>query len=169
MILERSRIGRQIRLHAGATHAFELKALVEALRDERTYAEFGKDGVTLVKTAELRVILEVLSPGTGLSAHHDPGPATLQLLEGELRFEVDAQVMYLRAGEVLTMLTHRPHTLEAVEECAFLLTIATGAGPQVQPDAPATPEPASRRGAGWPAVQERYPESWPVEVGDEQC
>lgn len=154
MILDRTRIGRQARLFEGAVHTFELPALLRALREEPDYVNTGRDGVTLVKTPDLRVVLEILGAGTVLPEHHEPGPITLHLLQGELRFKTGDEVLYLRPGEMLTMPTNRPHSLEAVSDCAFLLTLAVR---------------EAERHRHWAHVQERYPGDWPVEGGDEQC
>ena len=79
-----------------------------------------------------------------------------------------------RANSV-TMPTNRPHSVEAVRDCAFLLTIGPS---EVRPEAPSAPDQmcdsdAVRRVVRqvrreWPAAQERYGQ-WPAEGGDEMC
>lgn len=154
MILDRTPIGRQARLSPGAIHTFALPALLRALREEADYVSTGRDGATLVKSPDLRVVLEVLGAGTVLAEPQEPGPITLHLLEGELRFEAGDEVVYLGPGEILTMPTNRPHSQQAVIDCTFLLTLGRR---------------EAERHSQWRPVQARYPVDWPVEGGDEQC
>jgi len=179
MILERTRVGRQMRLYRGSIHTFDVEPLVRALREEAAYLEHGRDGVTLVETPDLRVVLEVLMAGIGLDEHREPGPVTLHLLKGEMRFQAGEEVLYRREGEILAMPTNRPHSVEAVRDCAFLLTI----GPSDEPgeklradhEREDTSDPDAMRRVvrrvrrEWPAAQERFGGEWPAESGDEQC
>ncbi|MCC2669894.1 MAG: hypothetical protein K0Q72_2365 [Armatimonadetes bacterium] len=123
MLLERTRAGRQTRLHEGSLHTFPLEALVRELREEPTYLEHGRDGVMLLKMPGLRVLLQALRTGEGLSEHQAPGPITLQVVDGELRFQAGEEILYLGPGEVLTLPAAVPHAVEAVRDAAFLLTI----------------------------------------------
>lgn len=129
MHVERTREEREARLFATAEHVFALTATVHSLREEATYLEHGRGGLTLVKNDELRVVVEVLRRGAGLAEHRAPGPITVQVLEGELRFETEGDVLYLRRGELLALPAGRPHAVEAVQDSAFLLTIAPAAVP----------------------------------------
>lgn len=125
MLLERTHEERSDRLDAGLLHVFSLASYASALRSEPVYARTGRDGVTLVETAGLRVVLEVLRGGAELAEHRAPGPITLQVLEGEVRFHTGDETFRVRAGEVLGLPGGRPHALEAVRDSAFLLTIAS--------------------------------------------
>jgi quercetin dioxygenase-like cupin family protein len=124
MILERTRGERRERLDAGLLHVFSLASCASALRSEPVYARTGRDGVTLVKTGGLRVVLEVLRGGAEIAEHRAPGPITLQMLEGEVRFHTGEQTFRVRAGEVMALPAGRPHAVEAVRDSAFLMTIA---------------------------------------------
>jgi quercetin dioxygenase-like cupin family protein len=134
MILDRTPIGRHARLFPGGVHTFELPELMRALREEPGYIRAGRDGVTLVKTPELRVVLEVLGAGTVLAEHRAPGPMTLHLMQGQLRFRAGDEVLYLQPGELLAIPDRGPHSVEAVTDSAFLLTLATPA-PEAQEQA----------------------------------
>lgn len=168
MVIERTRTARRARLHPGGIHTFEVETLTQALRDEAE--PYGRDGVTLVKSPHLRVVLEVLREGIALHEHREPGPVTLFLLEGEIRFEAAGEVVYLKAGEILALPTNRPHTVEAVQDSAFLLTIAPGDGRESEGCDPGEMKRVARQlRRDWPAAHERFPNEWPVEGGDEQC
>ena len=124
MPLTRTREEREARLHEGRLHAFELRQMASSLRAEQSYLENGRNGIGLVKTPELRVVLEVLQRGARIGEHEAPGPATVQVLEGEIRYEAGDEVHCLKVGELLAVPPHVRHTVEAVEDSAFLLTIS---------------------------------------------
>jgi quercetin dioxygenase-like cupin family protein len=124
MILERTRAERQERLDVGLLHVFALKQYTDALREEPEYVRHGRNGVTLVKTNGLRVLLEALRQGAELAEHRAPGPITVQVLEGEIRFQTGEDTFRVRQGETLALPAGRPHSVEAVRDSAFLITIA---------------------------------------------
>jgi quercetin dioxygenase-like cupin family protein len=123
-MLERTRTERLQRLDAGLLHVFALEQYARALRDEPAYERNGRNGVTLVKTPGLRVVLEALRAGSELAEHQAPGPITVQVLEGEVRFHTGEDTFRLRQGEVLALPASRRHAVEAVRDSAFLITIA---------------------------------------------
>jgi len=125
MFLERTREERQARLNESRLHVFDLKPLTDALWTEpETGEKSGRSGVTLVKTPDLRVVLEVLERGASLAEHRAPGPITVQVLEGEIRFAAGEEIVYLRAGELVALPDTQLHSVEAVRDSSLLLTIA---------------------------------------------
>jgi quercetin dioxygenase-like cupin family protein len=123
-MLERTRTERKERLDTGLLHVFALPQYAGALREETAYARTGRNGLTLAKSDELRVVLEVLRAGAELAEHRAPGPITVQVLEGEIRFHTGEETFRVREGELLALPAGRPHSVEAVRDSAFLLTIA---------------------------------------------
>ena len=123
MPLEHSRQEREERFAPGGIHVLELEAVARELRQEPEYQKNGRNGTTLVKTPRLRQVLEVLRAGARLEEHTAPGPITLQLLHGELRFEAGAEAVPLRAGRLLALAAESPHLVEALQDSTFLLTI----------------------------------------------
>jgi quercetin dioxygenase-like cupin family protein len=134
MLLERTRAERHERLDAGTLHVFALERYVRELREEAAYSKHGRNGLTLVKTPALRVVLEVLRGGAELAEHRAPGPITVQVLEGEVRFHTGEDTFRIRVGEMLALPEGRPHAVEAVRDCSLLISIA----PAGQNEGPAT-------------------------------
>jgi quercetin dioxygenase-like cupin family protein len=60
--------------------------------------------------------------------HRVPGPATVQALSGRISLRLPDQTVELSAGQVLAFESDLPHDVEAIEESAFLVTIAWPAG-----------------------------------------
>lgn len=130
MALEHTCEERTARLLPEELHLFDLKRTAEGLRSEPEYATNGRNGTTLVKDAEVRVVLEVLREGAELAEHRAPGPITVQVLEGEIQFSGGETVHTLRPGELLVLPACRPHAVKAARDSAFLLTIAPLARPK---------------------------------------
>ena len=62
---------------------------------------------------------------TAIPSHQADCAISLQVIEGSLRFGTDSQAVTLKKGDLLTLKAGISHAIEAVEESAFLLTLAT--------------------------------------------
>jgi quercetin dioxygenase-like cupin family protein len=124
MLLEQIRENREAHSHETSLHCVDLAETAHTLRQEPEYDKNGRNGITLVKNPNLRVVLEVIRRGSGLGQHRAPGPITVQVLEGEIRFEVGEEAVYLSRGELISLPDRQPHAVEAVHDAAFLITIA---------------------------------------------
>ncbi|CAA9575035.1 MAG: hypothetical protein AVDCRST_MAG18-2447 [uncultured Thermomicrobiales bacterium] len=94
------------------------------LHDEETWQRTRCHARTLVKDADLRVVLIALRAGVRMEEHHAPGRITVQTLAGRLSLRVTGRTVDLPVGHILTLGPAIPHDVEAREESAFLLTIA---------------------------------------------
>lgn len=109
---------------ADALLTLDLLAELARLRAEETWLRTGRHARTLVKDADLRVVLVALREGMRMEEHHAPGRITIQTLAGRLALRVADRTVDLPTGHVLTLGPAIPHDVEAREESAFLLTIA---------------------------------------------
>lgn len=103
--------------------AFDLNAEIEKLRAENAW-QGGRNSKTLVKHADLRVVLSVLQSGARLHEHQAAGRISVQAVAGHLRMRVQDKEYDLPAGHLLALERALPHNVEALEDSAFLLTIA---------------------------------------------
>ena len=76
---------RHERLDEEWFHLFALDSIVAELRTESSYRSRGRAGVTLLKTKQLRVVLEAARQEARIEEHTIEGPAFVQVLEGSLR------------------------------------------------------------------------------------
>lgn len=78
---------------------------------------------TLIKTPRFEVIRLVLPAGKVISDHKAPGEIIVQCLEGRIAFASMGATQELQSGDMLFLETGEPHSVEAVEDSSFLLTI----------------------------------------------
>ncbi len=102
----------------------------EALRREPAWAQGDRNAKTFVKEGDLRVVLTVMKQGAALREHKVPGTALIQVLSGRVRLGASGKDVELSSGRLLILERDLPHDLEAVEESAFVISIAWSAGPR---------------------------------------
>jgi quercetin dioxygenase-like cupin family protein len=88
----------------------------------------GRRAETLLKSPGLRVILVTMRAGAELREHAAPGPIAIQPLRGRFAFLVDGEAREVAAGTLLGVEGGVRHTVRAIEDGAFLLTIASSGG-----------------------------------------
>jgi quercetin dioxygenase-like cupin family protein len=77
----------------------------------------------LVKETMFEAIRMVLRKGREMVGHQVDGPITIYCLDGLIAFTARGQTHELRAGQWLFLLSDEPHSLCAIEDSSFLLTI----------------------------------------------
>lgn len=102
---------------------FDLKAVMNEFPPDPGSASLRRAEI-LVKTDTLRVVLITMLRGGKLNEHTAPGPITIQVLEGQMNVSVEDASQVLAAGEMVAIGPGVVHAVEAVEDGAFLLTIA---------------------------------------------
>jgi len=102
---------------------FDLPAEVDRLRAETTWSS-GQNAKTLVKYSDLRVVLTVLQAKARMPEHKTEGRISVHVLSGHLHLRAAGRTFSLRPGSLLALDHGVPHDVEALEESAFLLTIA---------------------------------------------
>ena len=104
---------------------FDLPALLAQVRQEPAYRTSDRNTLTLFKTDGMRLVLLALHAGAELKTHTAPGIISVQVLEGRLIFRTVEQATELAQGQLLTLHAGIPHSVTAVTEAVFLLTLAT--------------------------------------------
>ncbi len=85
----------------------------------------GRSSETIVKYPEFRIVLIRMKVGSYMSHHRAEGPISVQAVLGKIRVHLpDGRTEELVPGDLLAIERGLEHDVEALEECAFLLTIA---------------------------------------------
>ncbi len=107
-----------------------LQSHIATLQAERAWREGDRVAQTLVKEGGLRVVLTLMRAGARLQPHATAGAVTIHCVQGRLRLLSPGHTgdlshsVELIAGELAALDTGLPHTVEAIADCAFLVTIA---------------------------------------------
>ncbi|OPC81623.1 LuxR family transcriptional regulator [Embleya scabrispora] len=73
---------------------------------------------------QLRQTLIALTAGNALDRHENPGEASLIVLTGHIRLSAGDDSVEGTSGDLLVV-PEEPHTVEAVEDSAVILTVGT--------------------------------------------
>jgi quercetin dioxygenase-like cupin family protein len=100
---------------------FDLNAEIERFSPD---VPSGRRSETLLKTPSLRVVLVTMRAGTELHEHVAPGPITVQPLQGRFTLIVEGGEHEIGPGTLVSLAGDTRHAVRAIEDGAFLLTIA---------------------------------------------
>ncbi len=84
----------------------------------------GHTAKTLFKKTDFRMVLISMEEGAALREHHADGTISVQVLKGSIRFISQGEAHTLRQNSIVTLGASITHQVEAIEDAAFLLTIA---------------------------------------------
>jgi quercetin dioxygenase-like cupin family protein len=108
----------------GPLQSFDLQDEVSRLRSEKAWREGKRNAITLRKGEGMNVVLLVMKAGNRLEEHSAPGPFSLSVQEGSIRFESGEETVEVDPEVLLTCDAGVPHTVEALGEAVCLLTVA---------------------------------------------
>ena len=103
----------------------DLAAEIESLHKEDAWLqETGPSSKTLVKHADLRIVLLAMRKKMSVHEHRTAARISLQTLAGHIRLKLPDRTVELPAGQLLVLDQCVPHDVEAEEDSAFLLTLS---------------------------------------------
>ena len=102
---------------------FDLARELEQLHHEPGWSS-GQNAKTLVKYDDFRVVLIALKAHARLPGHQTEGRISIQTVAGHIQVRAQGRTFDLPMGRLLALDRRLPHDVEALEEGAFLLTIA---------------------------------------------
>lgn len=104
--------------------AFDLTREIAQLQEQTAWRQGDRNAKTLVKEPDFRIVLITLRAGARMEEHRAAGRISVQTLVGHLRLQTAGSNVDLPVGRLVSLERDVPHTVEALEESAFLLTIA---------------------------------------------
>lgn len=110
-------------LTAGPSLEFDLAAEIEKLRREPAY-ESGRNAKTMAKYEDFRIVLTAIKGGTHVKEHHSAGRISVHTVAGHIRMRALDHEFDLPLGRLLVLDRGVPHDVEALQDSAFLLTVA---------------------------------------------
>lgn len=102
-----------------------LKELAESHLAAALSEERGRSAELVAHDGPLRQSIIALRDGVRMSEHNSPPAASLQVLEGRVRVELDDETQGEFSEGELWILTHERHSVLALADSVFLLTTVT--------------------------------------------
>ncbi len=102
----------------------DLNHFIDQVRNESTWKESDRNSITIFKSDSMRIVLLGLHKGAELKTHTANGIISVQVLEGKLNFITEPQTDTLQKGQMIVLHKKIPHSVTALEESFFLLTLA---------------------------------------------
>lgn len=103
---------------------FALTQIAQELRAEPQFAKSGHATRTLVRAADLRVVISLLAANGQIPEHQAPGTVSIHVLSGQLRLKLPSRSVDVGGGELLVLEAGMPHEVTAQSEAVFMLTLA---------------------------------------------
>jgi quercetin dioxygenase-like cupin family protein len=116
------------RLMSGQGDVFTLADEIQKLKLDLEHTSGGRAAKTLAKTDGLRVTLVLLEQGAMLNPESTAGGASVHVLHGRLHIQLAGDEWDVGPGEMMVLDQNLKQPLSAVEQSAFLVTIAWPAG-----------------------------------------
>ena len=108
---------------AAAFLEFDLVRELEQLHGEPDWNR-GQNAKTLVKYDDFRVVLIALKARARLPGHQNKGRISIQTVAGHILVRAEGRTFDLPTGTMLALDQNLLHDVEALEDSAFLITVA---------------------------------------------
>jgi quercetin dioxygenase-like cupin family protein len=86
--------------------------------------EHGRSSRTLAKYPDFRAVLVTMKAETTMEEHNTEGSISVHTLTGRVRLKVGNQQVEIPADHVVMLNSDLPHSVHALVDSSFLLTIA---------------------------------------------
>ena len=101
----------------------DLNEYKSQIKNEKPWSENDRNAITLFKSNGLRLVLIALHKDAEMAKHSAKGIITVQVQQGLIRFSTEEQSVELSAGQMIVLHEGIPHSVVAIEESTFLLTL----------------------------------------------
>ncbi|MCB0697828.1 MAG: cupin domain-containing protein [Chitinophagaceae bacterium] len=102
----------------------DLNGYIRQIKSEEAWLNNKRNSITLFKSDNMRIVMIGLHMNTELPEHTADGVISVQALEGHIIFKANNEEQKLTPGNMVTLHEKIPHSVVAVEDSVFLLTMA---------------------------------------------
>jgi quercetin dioxygenase-like cupin family protein len=102
----------------------DLNQFVLQIKGESTWLESDRNSMTIFKSDILTIVLLGLHQNAEMKTHQANGVISVQVLQGRIKFTTEEKTVSLEKGQMIALHENIPHSVMALEETFFLLTIA---------------------------------------------
>jgi quercetin dioxygenase-like cupin family protein len=101
----------------------DLNNFIVQIKNEVTWATTDHNSITVFKSDNTTVVLIGIHQNAELKKHKAYGDIHVQVLEGKINFCTEQQTASLKKGQMLALKADIPHSVLALEDSFFLLTV----------------------------------------------
>jgi quercetin dioxygenase-like cupin family protein len=101
------------------------KELIIQIKSEAIWTERDRNAYPLFKSESMRIVLMGLHENAELTPHKANGVISVQVLEGKIEFVTEQQSSIIGEGQMIALQENVTHSVKALTESFFLLTLAT--------------------------------------------
>jgi len=102
-----------------------LPSFIKRIKQESTWKDSDRNAITVFKTNGMRLVLIALHAGAEMKTHTADGIISVQVIDGRMKFNADNRSVELNTGQMLALHKRIPHSVLAIDETIFLLTLTT--------------------------------------------
>jgi quercetin dioxygenase-like cupin family protein len=106
----------------------DFKKSIAQLKGTSPWSAGKPSSMPFYKSDTMRIMLMGMPEGTELKPHAASGVISVQVLEGSLVFVADEQAATVAKGQLIVLPENITHSVQALSECFFLLTVALPKG-----------------------------------------
>lgn len=101
----------------------DLNKFINQLKHETTWTDNDRNSITIFKSDYMTIVLMGVHESVELKTHTTKGDITLQVIDGEIHFIAEQQTVILKKGHMVALQANIPHSIKALTESFFLLTM----------------------------------------------
>lgn len=102
----------------------DLPLLIKQIKTEDAWSKNDRNAITAFKTDGMRIVLVALHKDAEMQTHSAEGVVSIQVIDGKIKLKTDEASVEVNEGQVLTLHSGISHSVLAIEETTFLLTMA---------------------------------------------
>jgi len=101
----------------------DLNNFMRQIKSEITWSTTDHNSITIFKSKNTTIVLIGMHQNAELKKHKANGNINVQVLEGQISFQTAQQTFLLKKGQMIALKADIPHSVKALEDSFFLLTI----------------------------------------------
>ena len=103
--------------------SFDLPIVIERIKQEDEWISGKHNAMTLMKSPKMSIVLIAMHEGNEMKMHRAEGPVSIYIIEGKLQLTTENESALIIKDHLLTLHEKIKHSLMAIEETTFLLTM----------------------------------------------
>jgi quercetin dioxygenase-like cupin family protein len=97
---------------------------IKKIKSEPAWEKNDRNAMTVYKTNGMRIVLIALHEDAVMDKHTNNGIISVQVLDGEINFNTEGRSIALKTGQMIALHRNVAHSVAAIKESVFLLTVA---------------------------------------------